>query len=532
MTASKLLDFKKLLSEYLAETTALLNKHGFEHTAVSLKSEIEPRLKEYVPSLMFYGIYNAGKSTLLNAIFGEERASVADVPETKSVTRYAWGGYDLVDTPGINGPEEDYRLSRNELEKHDVILFVIDDSETFDNRIVTQEILKIIQMNKPLIIVLNNKQIADSDEGDEMRAQQIRKKIFANLQREAENYGIEKIQSKYTFLRVNAESALRGKLQNKHILMQSSGIEDLEITILEKLREVDGPKILRPPIYMILKNLTDLLENLKQSIKKEDEKNLLHLLTTLSTQKNTLYQTVYLRVRQQIYSIGDEIYRFAANGQDIQFLVEQLQRIIETIVNEEIQQAMYTWKKSIKTQVNIPALNIPRSIPNLNELTTVAINIPEVSQVEKVIEVDSYDSISGNIFRSLVRPIIKETILIEIVRMILNYHKQREQEQKEFEKLKAQVAEANAKQQELLHAQIAMLQNLNTKIRLSLFKFEEETIRNVRETIDNLFTEIEKEIREQINDVERDNVEIETSINAVTQLMHKLQVLDLQLDSI
>lgn len=54
--------------------------------------------------------------------------------------------------------------------------------------------------------------------------------------------------------------------------MQSSGIEDLEITILEKLREVDGPKILRPPIYMILKNLTDLLENLKQSIKKEDEK--------------------------------------------------------------------------------------------------------------------------------------------------------------------------------------------------------------------------------------------------------------------
>lgn len=259
---------------------------------------------------------------------------------------------------------------------------------------------------------------------------------------------------------------------------------------------------------------------------------MLHLLTTLSTQKNTLYQTVYLRVRQQIYSIGDEIYRFAANGQDIQFLVEQLQRIIETIVNEEIQQAMYTWKKSIKTQVNIPALNIPRSIPNLNELTTVAINIPEVSQVEKVIEVDSYDSISGNIFRSLVRPIIKETILIEIVRMILNYHKQREQEQKEFEKLKAQVAEANAKQQELLHAQIAMLQNLNTKIRLSLFKFEEETIRNVRETIDNLFTEIEKEIREQINDVERDNVEIETSINAVTQLMHKLQVLDLQLDSI
>ena len=32
------------------------------------------------PSLMFYGVYNAGKSSLLNAIFGQVKASVADVP--------------------------------------------------------------------------------------------------------------------------------------------------------------------------------------------------------------------------------------------------------------------------------------------------------------------------------------------------------------------------------------------------------------------------------------------------------------------
>lgn len=44
------------------------------------------------PSLMFYGIYNAGKSSLLNAVFGQEKALVGDVPETHSVTAYQWGG--------------------------------------------------------------------------------------------------------------------------------------------------------------------------------------------------------------------------------------------------------------------------------------------------------------------------------------------------------------------------------------------------------------------------------------------------------
>ena len=96
------------------------------------------------PSLMFYGVYNAGKSSLLNAIFGQVKASVADVPETHKVTYYRWNNFDLVDTPGINGPEKDFKISKQELQKHDIIMFVIDDSDSFDSMFVANEIVEII----------------------------------------------------------------------------------------------------------------------------------------------------------------------------------------------------------------------------------------------------------------------------------------------------------------------------------------------------------------------------------------------------
>ena len=73
--------------------------------------EIKAAIDKSEPSLMFYGIYNAGKSSLLNAIFGKVVASVNDIPETHKVTRYQWGKYTLVDTPGLNGPVQDEKIT-------------------------------------------------------------------------------------------------------------------------------------------------------------------------------------------------------------------------------------------------------------------------------------------------------------------------------------------------------------------------------------------------------------------------------------
>ena len=48
---------------------------------------------------MLFGAYNAGKSTLINALLGEERAVVGDIPTTDAVHRYDWDGHIMLDTP-------------------------------------------------------------------------------------------------------------------------------------------------------------------------------------------------------------------------------------------------------------------------------------------------------------------------------------------------------------------------------------------------------------------------------------------------
>ena len=115
------------------------------------------------PSLMFYGIYNAGKSSLLNAIFGKTVASVNDIPETHKITRYQWRRYTLVDTPGLNGPIEDEQITIPEVKKNDVIMFVIDDSDNFDSDVITKKIIEILEAGKPCIIVINTKNKSEAD---------------------------------------------------------------------------------------------------------------------------------------------------------------------------------------------------------------------------------------------------------------------------------------------------------------------------------------------------------------------------------
>ena len=62
------------------------------------------KVKNAKPEIMFYGIYNAGKSSILNELLGSDQAKVDDVPTTDRIDRYEWNGYSIVDTPGVDAP--------------------------------------------------------------------------------------------------------------------------------------------------------------------------------------------------------------------------------------------------------------------------------------------------------------------------------------------------------------------------------------------------------------------------------------------
>ena len=105
---------------------------------------------------------NAGKSSLLNAIMGEERAIVTQVPGTTRDVLQESVSLDgillhIVDTAGIR-PTEDIveqigvDKAKKYAERADLILFVIDGSEPPDQR--EKEIISLIGQ-KPVIVIVN-----------------------------------------------------------------------------------------------------------------------------------------------------------------------------------------------------------------------------------------------------------------------------------------------------------------------------------------------------------------------------------------
>lgn len=76
------------------------------------------------PHIVCTGIYNAGKSTLLNSLAGKEIFPTGDIPTTKKSAQAEFSGAVYIDTPGLNAMEDDDRETQAAYETADFILFV------------------------------------------------------------------------------------------------------------------------------------------------------------------------------------------------------------------------------------------------------------------------------------------------------------------------------------------------------------------------------------------------------------------------
>ena len=186
-------------------------------------------------SIMVYGVYNAGKSTLINALLGQELAAVADVPETARVQGYRWGDFEVLDTPGIDAPLEHEEITRDQLIQSDVVVFVVNPLGVVEEEKTLDVLLELVLAGKMIFLVLNCK-----DRFDPIDLERVKDELRQRIQLKAGN---QRVLDHIPIVEVNARSALKAKLENKQNLLNSSGFPKFENALAEFFASVEQKAI-------------------------------------------------------------------------------------------------------------------------------------------------------------------------------------------------------------------------------------------------------------------------------------------------
>lgn len=250
--------FKKIRMVF-EDRKPLLKSYINDQTVESFASNLLERMENGRPVVMVYGVYNAGKSTLINALVGKEVAEYADIPKTASVTSYNVGDVEILDTPGIDAPIEHEEVSREQLLRSDAVIFVLSSGGAVDEEQTYIEIKKILEAGKPLIIVINNK--TNQKDGD-LALLTIKDQFKQNLYKYSgtDEFLLEKLDRVEDYL-VNAKLAMRGKVEDKPKMVEFSQVPKLEKAVGRLFNRTDSVQIAKTLSY----ELNELLESGKEA---------------------------------------------------------------------------------------------------------------------------------------------------------------------------------------------------------------------------------------------------------------------------
>lgn len=255
---SRLIAFKKQLDDQLVALKAATAPYAGKLPVIAEKmADIEKLYKEKIettkPQIMVFGIYNAGKSSILNELLREDRAKCNDVPTTDRVDYYNWMGYSIADTPGVGAPIEHEKVTNEAIRKADVVLFVMSNKSGYELKQNYVRMKDIIDAGKKVIVVINDKEDMIAKHNDEAIFQ-IRQKVYENMTA----LGIEDVERNFDVVFVNARMAHKGRTEEKQKLWELSGIPALEKEIATEMKKSSDFKVLRNAIYEINRDVDEM----------------------------------------------------------------------------------------------------------------------------------------------------------------------------------------------------------------------------------------------------------------------------------
>ncbi len=172
----KLIDVRKFIEaamDFPEEEIDFLNDDNLKTQLVSVLSAVEVLqsqtqqgviLRQGIAAVIV-GKPNAGKSSLLNALSQRDSAIVTDIPGTTRDILREWINLNgvpmhIIDTAGLRETEniiemEGIKRTHNQIKQADLILLVVDSAEKDDIALQINKIKHTLEINKPILVVLN-----------------------------------------------------------------------------------------------------------------------------------------------------------------------------------------------------------------------------------------------------------------------------------------------------------------------------------------------------------------------------------------
>lgn len=321
--------------------------------------------------VMIYGVYNAGKSTLINALLGQEVAATDDIPLTDRVTAYAWGPYSILDTPGVDAPINHENVTREQLLKADAVIFVVDPVGTAEESRTLEVMMDLVQEGKQVFVVFNEKKPLPDEDYITLKDQ-----TRARLQHMAGTRGLVNVLKDIPMVKVNAKRAFQGHLKEQPKLLELSGFPAFEKLLRGFLLNISADDIygrLKLALAEFLQEYVQLLQNGSQSAagKKYDR-----LLRDIGLEKSRLTQNMQREVTRQRQSIHDKCRMYIRSSpQDCQPRIEQLLQLAGEDICALLSHEMQAFIAKMEDEVE----QVQAAIPRIEHQTT-SIPMPTLEQ--------------------------------------------------------------------------------------------------------------------------------------------------------
>ena len=359
MSEYQLTDYKTKLIQLKQNIGEHLEPFGASHPAAAqawqrIQEIYAKKLDATKPEVMVYGIYNAGKSSIINELLGEDKAETDDIPTTHTISQYFWQGYQLTDTPGVGAPKDDEQVTQEHLRGADVVIFVMSTTGSNEKRDNYERMRDIAAAGKKIIIVLNDKNgDIGTDEGN-FNIQAIKTKVVDNMKQ----IGIAKA-DQYFIVSVNASYAKQGRhmeqdgkrLGNEilckkgEILLNKSNMHELANVIMQELRHTNTFVILANATREIGTTLDGILAELEGDMQAGGGEELTALLQQVRERREEIHQNMAAFIENRAKLLGHQL------PVNIWSMRDSSQEQITAMVNKKVGQTATLVQKQLELEI-------------------------------------------------------------------------------------------------------------------------------------------------------------------------------------